>query len=335
MVRMAVLGGTGYLGSHVVTYALASGVDSSAVAMPRVEDLVPGSVPLAAASWERENADAFRTLCHALEPFDIVVNAAGAARPGSADSRSLFSANAVLPLIAARAAGIAGVRRFIHISTAAVQGRLDPLDESERHIPLTPYGRTKSQGESALLRSQETDRDAGPMPPEVTIYRPTSVHGQGHGATVALARMVARLPVVPLGGNGSQILPVTLVENVAAGVVFAAGMPTAERIILQPSEDVTARQLVGLFGARRVMAVPSVISGPALDRVARISAPRPALEARIRWLEILLRGQAVDANVLADAGFSAPLGLDAWRALAYDMSVQCRLTIRPQSLHRV
>jgi nucleoside-diphosphate-sugar epimerase len=136
-VTLAVVGGTGFIGSSVIAHCRAVGLPVACIAAPRI---VAGAGPVGerAASWRRSNAAAFERLCRALEPFDVVVNAAGMAAPGAAEHPSLFGANAVLPLVVAEAAAVVGAGRLVHVSTAAVQGRLDPLDESSRRFPLSP-----------------------------------------------------------------------------------------------------------------------------------------------------------------------------------------------------
>lgn len=318
MIRVAVLGGSGYIGSHIVAEAQALGVAITTIAPPRVEGLAPGPVPAAAKKWRLHHGEGFTRLCRALEPFDVVINAAGAASPRSSDLDSLFSANAVLAAVAAQAAAAGGVRRFIHVSTAAVQGRLEPLDESCRFLPLSPYATTKSQGEEYLL---DPDQHLEPgIPPEVTVYRPTSVHGVGHEATRTFARLVARVPAVPLAGAGDWPVPVALVGNVAAGIMFAATVPEPRAIVLQPWEGITARLLVELFGVRRVVPLPPALPNFALSRLASVAAGRPQIEARLRWFEILLRGQAVQADALVGAGYRTPVGLEGWRALVREVN---------------
>jgi nucleoside-diphosphate-sugar epimerase len=244
--------------------------------------------------------------------FDVVINAAGVADPRRPRDEILVGANAVQPAIVSQACQMAGVRRFLHVSTAAVQGSLDPLDESTAYQPLSPYALTKAEGERLVLDRQ---REA---PPEVVVYRPASVHGVGRPATRTLARL-ARCPAVAVSGKGDQPVPVALVENVATGILFAATAPLvvtapSRLVVLHPSEGMTARRLLEAFRARRIVSLPRTVAEGTLRSVAGAASARrsPKLSARVRWLELLWRGQSMAAVHLAQAGFVAPLGPEGW-----------------------
>ena len=307
---LAVVGGTGFIGSSIVAHCRSAGVPVACVAAPRI-DAGPGRVGDLAASWRRSNAGAFERLCRALEPFDVVVNAAGLAAPGAAEHPSLFGANAVLPWVVAEAVGVVGAARLVHVSTSAVQGRLDPLDESSRRFPVSPYATSKAEGERAVLEGAVRGTS------EVVVYRPTSVHARGRRVTSGLARIASSAPLVPLPRGPDRPVPVALVENVAAGIVFAASMPSPPELVLQPWEGMTTRALLELFGARRTVALPSRPFAAAGRLVARSTARSPKLTARLRRVEVVLLGQGVHAEALAAAGFRPPVGHEGWEDLAH------------------
>lgn len=311
--RIAVVGGQGFIGSNVVAYGRNAGMDVCPVRMPRVRRMSADSLGNWGGHSDFIDSRDFNDLRDGLEPFDVVINAAGCAISNSSDRERLFAANAVLPLVVAEATRAAGVPRFVHISTAAVQGRLDPLDESARHFPLSPYGRSKAEGERRLLESAASRKHS---PLEIRIFRPTSVHGVGHRATEVLARAVRRLPLVPVIAAGDYPVPVALLENVSAGILFAAVMRQSPPIILQPSEGITSRSLLEIFGAHRMVHLPRRPSYLALDGIVRLTSPVPLFASRVRWFDLLLRGQAISACALAVAGFQPPIDLNGWLKLA-------------------
>ncbi len=313
--RIGVVGASGYIGSNVVLLGVRSGVDVSPVEKVRVSPTVGGmrgDAREAARRWRRANDEAFRRQVSALGGFDVVVNAVGTADSRAANSEELLAANAVQPAVLAHAARLAGVRRLVHVSTAAVQGRRDPLDETAGHQPLSPYGRSKAAGERALLAAAEEGIEA---PTEVVVYRPTSVYGDGRPATRSLARLASRLPVLPVAGGPDRPVPVALADNVMLGILFAATSQEALGIVLQPWEGITARGLLELFGTRRTITVPSKVVDVGLAPLAATAGAVPRLVSRLRWLELVLRGQGVRSEKLLAAGFTPPRGLDAWRAL--------------------
>lgn len=306
--RVAVLGPHGFIGARVVSAARARGLHVTGVPGLRVPGGDVPDVDTAAQNWRVRQPEAFERLCGLLEGHDVVVDAAGVARPESTDTRELRAGNAVHPAVLALAANEAGVRRFVHVSSAVVQGRLDPLDESPRHFPLSPYASSKAEAETFLLAGKG-------VPPEVVVYRPTSIQDASRGTTRRLARMLA-LPVVPVVGRGDQHVPVALVENVAAGIVFAATMPQPSPIVLQPSEGMTARGLVEVFAAGRVVSVPARPALVARRALVGASTANARITPLARRLELMLWGQEVDATALTRAGFVAPAGREGWEALA-------------------
>ncbi len=313
--KLAVLGASGFIGSALIGYGRGHGFDVTPIVIPRVKETGAGGASIAEAVelWCLTNKAAFDGLCDSLAPYQVVVNAAGDARAASRPTPALRTSNAVLPAIMARAARLSGVRRLVHISSAAVQGRLDSLDESEYRSPLSPYAASKAEGERALF---EADRSQDEVRTELLVYRPTSVQAVGRRATRTFARVMSCLPVVPLVGSGDQQVPVALLDNVSAGILFAAHMPNFTPIVLQPSEGMTARRLAKLFGARRTLAVPAPAATFALDQAARATRRSATGTSHVRWLELMLRGQRVEAKALSDAGFTLPVGSEGWEAIA-------------------
>ncbi|MEI2821699.1 MAG: NAD-dependent epimerase/dehydratase family protein [Marmoricola sp.] len=86
-----------------------------------------------------------------LSDVDLLINAAGMAAATSTDNSALLGANSALPYFLGRAAEVAGVPRFIHVSSAAVQGR-GVLNEGKAMDPVSRYGFSKACGEVALLK---------------------------------------------------------------------------------------------------------------------------------------------------------------------------------------
>ena len=186
------VGASGFLGRNIVARGRTAAVDVAGLRAPRVAG-TSGTAWDAADQWRRNHPETFETFCSALETFEVVVNAAGAATPGVGASRTLFEANAVLPVVVAQAAAEAGVRRLVHLSTASVQGRLDPLDDTTRTFPSSPYTLTKAEGEAALLAGAG-GRD---IPPEVVLYRPRRSRGPTAPRPATSAASPRRCPRSP------------------------------------------------------------------------------------------------------------------------------------------
>jgi nucleoside-diphosphate-sugar epimerase len=310
-VNVAIVG-RGLIGRLVEAAAKAAGHAARDVSPFRVAGTYRAGVTIdeAADVWLAAHGSERSRLTRELEGVDAVVNAAGLAEPESADVARLFDANVVLPAAVASVAADAGVRRLVHISSAAVQGRRDPLDETEEVEPLTPYGRSKADAERYLLAAPDR------VPAEVLVYRPTSVQEVGRATTTSLIAFASRKRV-PLAGRGDAPLPVCLSENVAAGVVYALGITPCPRIVLQPSEGMTARRLIEAFGDDpTIVSIPTWAVALAVRSGVLVGRGAPALAARVRRVELLALGQSQRARVLADAGFVVPSGVDGYRLLA-------------------
>ena len=86
--------------------------------------------------------------------MDVLINAAGNPDASSQDEDGLYGANALLPALLLRAARAAGVRRFVHVSSAVVQNDKAVLDASEDLRPFSPYSASKVMGEDHGSRGQ-------------------------------------------------------------------------------------------------------------------------------------------------------------------------------------
>ncbi len=267
------------------------------------------SIEQAARDWIHSHPEPATWFTRELSGTDALVNAAGMAEPESEDIDRLFDANAVLAAVVAQLASDAGVPRLIHISSAAVQGRRDPLDETEELEPLTAYGRSKAAGERVLLQRRVD------VPAELVVYRPTSVQGPSRGLTRKLVAFTS-LPVVPLPGRGTSPVPVCLAPAVGAVVVFLLGAPSPPGIVLQPSEGMTTRTLLDALGDHpRYLPVPGVLARMAVEAGYRVGRRSSRMGALSRRLDLLVNGQHQDARALASMGFTLAADAQAYQRL--------------------
>jgi NADH dehydrogenase len=127
------------------------------------------------------------------------------------------------------AAAAAGVRRYLHMSALGA-----------RPAARSRYHQTKWAAEEAV-------RGSG-LP--WTIFRPSIIYGAGDGFVTLLARMVRRLPVVPVLGSGlARVQPVP-VEHVAEGFARAVSLPATEKHAYEVGgpAPVTIPQLLDMIG---------------------------------------------------------------------------------------
>lgn len=305
--RVAITGATGFVGSAAATALRRDGHDVVPIPSPRLSTHVLDAQQALATSVGLAR-DLEQTLGSALGGVDVLLNCAGLAAPDSARTPELLGANSVLPAALYLMAVRHGVARYIHVSSAAVQGRMPLLDETFEHEIRSPYAESKALAERTLMILA--------IPAcELRIYRATSVQEVGRGVTDALLRM-AHLPVVPLVGIGHLPLPLALRENCAAAVAHLAVTPAAPVLNLHPWEGMSPRRFFQLVNPRaRFVSLPQTLAesgDEVLWRLAPHAGPAAALAKRA---DLLVNGQRSVATAMRGAGFVLPKGDDDYRAL--------------------
>ncbi len=180
--RVMVTGASGFIGSHICR-AL-SGYGHEVIACVRNPESVwwsddPAitticmdfSKPLAAEDW----------LAH-LRGVDVVINSVGIIHENR--TQRFEQLHHIAPCVLFRACTRAGVKRVIQISALGADDRA-----------VTRYHRTKKAADDCLRRLDLSK----------AIVRPSLVYGRG-GASTALFKALAALPVQPLPGKGDQLV---------------------------------------------------------------------------------------------------------------------------------
>jgi nucleoside-diphosphate-sugar epimerase len=140
---------------------------------------------------------------HALAGVNVVIHTAGRAHEASERNGDALidfrRINVDGTLALARQASMAGVRRFIYISTVKVNGESTelgaPFKESDFSQPVGSYAISKFEAEQGLQSiSVETGMD-------VVIIRPTLVYGAGVKANfLTLLLAIKTKKILPIGG---------------------------------------------------------------------------------------------------------------------------------------
>ncbi|MGH7310968.1 MAG: SDR family oxidoreductase, partial [Candidatus Rokuibacteriota bacterium] len=206
-----------------------------------------------------------------------------------------YRANRDAPAAAARAASGRGAR-FVYYSTEYVfDGAAGPYAETDTTNPLSVYGRSKLEGERAVLQA-----DAGAL-----VIRTTVIYGpepQGKNFVYQLIRRLRageRMVVAvdqrssPTYNEDLAAASVELVERGVGGVIHVAGPAIVDRYAF-------ARAACEVFG---------------LD--AALLAPAPTAQLRQRAARPLDAGLRIDrARALLRTPLRAPReGLEAMRAV--------------------
>lgn len=213
---IAITGASGYVGRQLISALLRDGSFRVKVLTRTgaVDGLTSGSVELV-----KGDLLSPASLQGFLEPGCIAVNLVYLWDAGE-------GANMAAMHNLAAECKTAGISRLIHVSTAAVAGRVDAnlVNEETVCVPTSEYGITKLKVE-ALLR----DESRGGF--DLVMLRPTAVFGPG-------AEPLSRLAKDLLGGRsfrnylksslfGRRRMNLVHIDNVAAAIVFVTDQDRA------------------------------------------------------------------------------------------------------------
>ncbi|MBV8218533.1 MAG: NAD-dependent epimerase/dehydratase family protein [Solirubrobacterales bacterium] len=226
MSRVFVTGGTGVIGSALVTRLLERGEE--VVGLARSE---ASAASLSARGVEVVRGEGYDEddLTRGMEGCTLAYNVAGVNALCVEDPRPMERMNVAGAAAAVRAAARAGVARLVHTSSAATIGEPPGTVGTERTphrgAYLSTYERTKTEGERAALA---TAREVGQ---DLVLVNPSSVQGPGRaGGTgrILLAFLDGRLRVfVP------TCVSLVDIDDCVAGHLLAAERGVAgERYLL-------------------------------------------------------------------------------------------------------
>ncbi len=208
--RIAITGGTGFLGRYLVSFFAQQGHTCRCWYRP-TSDRTGIYTPAERVEWllgELGDADAGRQL---VAGCDAVIHAAlhreGAGFSGSEGDIVTFAQRNVLgTLQLVEAARAAGVKRFIFISTCAVHEHIlddRPLDEAHPLWPTSHYGAHKAAIEK-FIHSYGLGQGY-----DICALRPTGIYGLTHPPQRSrwfdLVRDVARGVDVTCAGGGKEV----------------------------------------------------------------------------------------------------------------------------------
>jgi len=299
---ITVIGGAGFVGRSIVTALEQKGLNVKIVHAPRLtlrDGMQQSCLPPEAFGAETV------TLSQHLIGSLVVINAAGNPDASSHDLGLLLGPNAALPVLISRASDLAKVKRFIHVSSAAVQGNHAVLDNSFNLFPFSPYSQSKAFGEVWLLSEQQKTT-------EVTIYRPPGVHGVNRTVTERI-RTLASSPFSSVAGTGSSKTPQALLENVGDAIAFLATTCEMPRqIVHHPWEGLSSADLLRCLGNREPHHLPHWLARSLINCVKLAERPLRFIAPNRRRLELLWFGQGVAPSWLEQQGWVPPLNRDRW-----------------------
>jgi uncharacterized protein YbjT (DUF2867 family)/membrane protease YdiL (CAAX protease family) len=299
--RVAVAGGTGFLGRHVVRRLLADGC--AVVVLARRARSTDAATTVAV-----DVAGDAGAVAAALVGCDALVNLVGIKRAAPGQGFARAHEASVRGLVAGCRA--AGVQRLVHVSVAAAEAG--------------EYTATKLGGEQIA-------RDSGLA---WTIVRPGVIAGPGDDFIANLAAMIRQAPVFPGPGGGRAPIQPVLVDDVAAAIVAAIGAPAAigacidvvgpERLALRAWVQ---RVSEALELTTVVVPAPGWLLAPAVAVMERVLSSPPLTRAQLGMLRGGMVGDPGPARALLGVT-TTPLTRARIAAIAEDVGPWLGVSLR-------
>ncbi len=265
--KLAVTGGTGFVGSRLLDAAIAAGHSVSALARRPQE-------PRPALQWVIGSLSDPQSLEALVADADAVIHVAGVLKARDAAGFDAANAAGTLAMLAAATAG--GARRFVLVSSLAA-----------REPKLSMYGASKAKAE-ALVRDSGLDW---------VIVRPPAVYGPGDRETLELFKMAKRrLLVLPPAGRLSLIHA----DDLARLLVACAEPGAPSGLLLEPDDgrsrgwthkqfgqalaQAVGRRAVSLSVSRRILRSAAVLDHLLRRDKAKLTLDRASYFCHPDWV---------------------------------------------------
>ena len=194
--QLVILGGTGFVGSHLVPRLIADGHRIVLLSRNREQHRELGVLPgVSVRSASVYDDDA---LCRHLAGADAVINLVGILNPRG---RHTF-----------QRAHVELTRRLIAACHASGVPRLHQMSSLKAGQGLSHYLKTRGEAE-ALVKASALDW---------TIYQPSVIFGAGDGLVSRFAALLRRTPLLPLARAQARMAP-TFVGDVAEAIARCVG----------------------------------------------------------------------------------------------------------------
>jgi UDP-glucose 4-epimerase len=148
----------------------------------------------------------------------------------------------------AQQAAVAGVKRFVFVSSIKVNGEGTllgkPYSHSDSPCPEDPYGVSKAEAEALLL---EFGKESGM---EIVIIRPPLVYGPGVKANFAALMKLSSFGLpLPLGGITNNLRSLVYIDNLADLIITCIEHPNAVNkvFLVSDDEDISTASMLKLF----------------------------------------------------------------------------------------
>ena len=205
-----VTGATGFIGQSVMKRLLQNAYPVTALLLHGESE-----EPVKGATIVRGDITRPSSLSGLLEGHQTVIHIAGAVGYQSWKNCRMINRDGMHHIV--NEAVVAGIKRFIHISSVSVYGRVSdvPIDED---FPLKkigdPYGDTKIEAERILREAAKRNNL------DITILRPTAIYGKGDIKFLPSLIRNLKSGKFRMIGDGNQTVDLVNVADVADSVLI-------------------------------------------------------------------------------------------------------------------
>ena len=249
--RSLVVGGAGFIGSHLVDRLVERGpvtvFDNMSVGK---EAFIAGALVGDRAKLVVGDALDLRALTTAARDHDVVFHLAAnpEARWGLERTRLDLEQGTVATYNALEAARLGGVKRFVFASSGTVYGNVDTAcgENDLGHLPISLYGASKFAGEAMLSAFAECFGLEGYICRFGNVVGPRGTHG---AILDFCKKLVAHPEYLDVLGDGRQAKPYLHVSDCVAGLLFVLDHATAEKPAiynLAPPDTTSVRRIAEL-----------------------------------------------------------------------------------------
>jgi nucleoside-diphosphate-sugar epimerase len=215
--KALVTGATGFIGSHLCEELVKRGYSVTCLVRETSNLIWIETLDLKLVKGDCTDRE---SLFHAVHDFDYIFHLAGVTK--SPTDNAFFSTNTkgTENLIKAVAEKNPKLKRFVYLSSLSAAGPSrngTPLDEQANPSPVSSYGRSKLEGEKAILKYKDT------IP--ITILRPAAVYGPRDRDFLVLFKMIKKGVFPDWGKSYYSFL---YVDDLVQGIILCAESTEAE-----------------------------------------------------------------------------------------------------------
>jgi nucleoside-diphosphate-sugar epimerase len=219
MKNVLVIGGTGFIGGHLVDNLCQNGFRVSALVRENSDTKQLESLGVKLLTGDLLDLDSLMKIISTVDTVFCLVNLKPIGKSQQEYEEELFKLHIDGTKNLVKTCRAKNVRSLVYLSSVAAIGyekNVNVYDESSELHPKDSYGKAKLEAENIL---NEASKDAKL---DITILRPPGVFGErGLGALSKIIKFVEK-GVVPVLGNGKNRQSLTYVGNVINQIVWVA-----------------------------------------------------------------------------------------------------------------